>query len=104
MQKTLNRRETIRLLVVTPLLAVGLSACGKKSAPDGCTDLTGLTDGEKAARAALQYTDRSLQNDKRCDVCSFYQAAGDPAACGGCQLVKGPIHPKGYCTAFAPKT
>ncbi|MET0283687.1 MAG: high-potential iron-sulfur protein [Polyangiales bacterium] len=101
MWKTLNRRETIRLLAATPLL--GLAACGK-SAPDGCTDLTGLTEGEKTARAALQYTDRSMQNDKRCDLCSFYQPVADAAACGGCQLVKGPIHPKGYCTAFAVKT
>ncbi|HEY6880664.1 MAG TPA: high-potential iron-sulfur protein [Polyangiales bacterium] len=104
MRKTLNRRETIRLLVVTPLMAAGLSACGKKSEPDSCSDVSALSDGEKSARSALQYTDKSPQADKHCDVCNFYQPAGDPAACGGCQLVKGPIHPKGYCTAFAAKT
>ena len=104
MRKTLNRRETIRLLTVTPLIAIGLSASGKKSEPDSCSDLTGLTDGDKTARAALQYTDKSPQPDKRCDLCQYYQAKSDPAACGGCQLVKGPIHPKGYCTAFAAKS
>lgn len=104
MQKTLNRRETIRLLVVTPLMAAGLSACGKKSEPDSCSDVSALSEGEKTGRTALQYTDKSPQADKRCDVCTYYQPSSDPAACGGCQLVKGPIHPKGYCTAFAAKT
>ncbi|HEY6878947.1 MAG TPA: high-potential iron-sulfur protein [Polyangiales bacterium] len=66
--------------------------------------MSALNDGEKSARAALQYADKSPQADKHCDICNFYQAASDPAACGGCQLVKGPIHPKGYCTAFAAKT
>ncbi|HEX5658833.1 MAG TPA: hypothetical protein VFX59_16655 [Polyangiales bacterium] len=102
MRKTLNRRETIGLLALTPLL--GLAACGKKTEPDACSDLTGLTDGEKTARAALQYVDKSPKPDQRCDLCNYYQPKSDPAACGGCQLVKGPIHPKGYCTAFAAKT
>jgi hypothetical protein len=104
MGKTLNRRQTIRLLAVTPLMAAGLAACGKKTEPDSCTDLAGLSDGDKTARSTLQYTDKSPQNDKRCDLCNYYQPNQDPATCGGCQLVKGPIHPKGYCTAFAPKT
>lgn len=104
MSKTLNRRETIRLLVVAPLVGVGLAACGKKSEPDSCTDVSALSDGEKTARSTLQYVDKSPEADKRCELCNFYQASTDPAACGGCQLVKGPIHPKGYCTAFAVKS
>jgi rubrerythrin len=104
MRNTLNRRETIRLLVVTPLMAAGLAACGKKTEPDSCSDVSALNEGEKTARAALQYTDKSPQPDKRCDLCNYYTAGADPATCGSCQLVKGPIHPKGYCTAFAAKT
>jgi High potential iron-sulfur protein len=100
----LSRRTTLRLLVATPLMAAGLSACGKKTEPDSCGDLAGLSDGEKTAREALQYKDRSMEKDKRCGGCNFYQAASDPAACGACTLVKGPIHPNGYCTAFAAKT
>ncbi len=102
MQKTLTRRETIRLLAATPLL--GLVACGKKTEPDACSDVSALSEGEKAARSTLQYADRSTRNDKRCDLCNYFQAPSDPAACAGCTLVKGPIHPKGYCTAFAAKT
>jgi hypothetical protein len=99
----LSRRATLRLLVVAPMAASVLSACGKKTEPDSCQDVSALSDAEKTGRSALQYTDKSPQADKHCDICNFWQPASDPAQCGGCQLVKGPIHPKGYCTAFAPK-
>ena len=103
-ENTLNRRQTIRLLAAAPLMATALSACGKKTEPDRCDNLAGLSDGEKTARTALQYTDRSPEAAKHCKVCNYFTAASDPASCGGCTLVKGPIHPNGYCTAFAAKT
>ena len=102
--RQLTRRTTLRLLAATPLVAGALAACGKKNEPDSCTDVSALSEAEKTGRSALQYTDKAPQPDKRCEVCNFWQASTDPAKCGGCQLVKGPIHPKGYCTAFAAKT
>ena len=96
----LSRRGALCVLGAVPLLSLG---CGKKTEPDSCNDVSALGDAEKSARSALQYVDRSPQADKHCDQCSLYQPASDPAACGGCQVVKGPIHPKGYCTAFAAK-
>jgi hypothetical protein len=100
-----SRRAAVRTLGLLPLLGVAgaLAACGKKTEPDSCSDVAGLSDAEKSARAALQYTDRSPQGDKRCELCSLYQPPSDVSQCGGCQIVKGPIHPKGYCTAFVPK-
>lgn len=100
----LTRRATLRLLAAAPIAAAALSACGKKTEPDSCQDVSALSDTEKTGRSALQYTDKSPQADKRCENCNFYQAATSPEQCGGCQLVKGPIHPKGYCTAWAAKT
>ena len=94
------------MLAVLPILtsAAGfLAACGKKTEPDSCSDVMALSDAEKMARTALQYTDRSLQADKHCALCNLYQPSSDPAKCGSCQIVKGPIHPKGYCTAFVAK-
>lgn len=102
-EQRLSRRTTLRLLVVVPVASGVLAACGKKTEPDSCQDVSGLGDAEKMSRNALQYTDKSPQKDKYCSICNFWQAPGDPAQCGGCQLVKGPIHPKGFCTAFAPK-
>ena len=108
----LSRRHALSLLGGLPLLSIagsaamsaGLAACGKKTEPDSCSDTSALSEPEKMARSALQYTDKSPHADKRCELCSLYQPAGDPGQCGGCQIVKGPIHPKGYCTGFVAKT
>lgn len=103
----LSRRSALKVLGAAPMLAAGaasvLSACGKKNEPDSCNDVSGLSDAEKTARSALQYTDKSPHPDKRCELCNLYQPPGDPSQCGSCQVVKGPIHPKGYCTAFVAK-
>lgn len=102
-----SRRTAVRALGLLPVLGASaaglLAACGKKTEPDSCNDVGGLGDAEKSARSALQYVDRSPQPDKRCEICTLYQPANDVSQCGGCQVVKGPIHPKGYCTAFVPK-
>ena len=99
-----TRRAMLKLFAAVPCASALLVACGKKTEPDSCTDLAGLSDADKTSRSALQYTDRSPQPDKQCEKCNFWRPPTDPAQCGSCQLVKGPIHPKGYCTAFAPKT
>jgi hypothetical protein len=99
----ITRRAALRLFAAAPVAAAVLSACGKKDEPDSCQDVSALSDSEKSGRAALQYSDKSPQPDKLCSGCNFWQPPSEPSKCGGCQLVRGPIHPKGYCTAFAPK-
>jgi hypothetical protein len=99
----ISRRVTLSMFATAPLWVGVLSACGKKTEPDSCTDVSALGDAEKSARSALQYVDRAPDAAKVCVVCQFFQAPSDPAQCGGCQIVKGPIHPKGYCTGFAAK-
>ena len=99
----LTRRATLQILVAAPVASALLSACGKKTEPDSCQDVSALSDAEKTGRTALQYVDKSPHADKFCSACNFWQPPGDPAQCGACQLVKGPIHPKGFCTAFAAK-
>jgi hypothetical protein len=102
-----SRRSALKVLGAVPILtsAAGalLAACGKKTEPDSCLDVGALSEPEKMARSALQYSDRSTLADKRCLLCNLYQAPPDPSQCGTCQIVKGPIHPKGYCTAFVAK-
>ncbi|MET0344126.1 MAG: hypothetical protein ABW252_24135 [Polyangiales bacterium] len=102
-ERELTRRATLLGLSALPFAAGLLSACGKKTAPDSCQDVSKLSDGEKTSRSALQYTDKAPSADRQCSLCSFWQPAPEPTSCGGCQLVKGPIHPNGYCTAFAAK-
>jgi len=103
-KSTLTRREmlghTVRLAVVgsTPVL---LSACKKPELH--CDDVSGISEADSKLRLALDYQDVSPHGeDKDCETCAFYRA-GKKNACGQCTLVKGPIHPRGYCDAWAAK-
>jgi len=68
-----------------------------------CTDISALSDADKATRTGLQYADKSADPAKHCEKCALYTAPTTPGGCGGCSVVKGPIAPLGSCTAFAPK-
>jgi len=103
MQSTLSRRSALRLFVTLPVLSGVVAACGGASKPESCSDVSSLSAADKTAREALKYTDASPQPDKRCSGCTLYKAAPDAASCGGCQVVKGPIHPDGYCVSWAKK-
>jgi len=69
----------------------------------GCNDVSGLTEQEKATRTSLKYVEKSPEANKNCANCSLYQQPKAGEYCGGCSVMKGPINPKGYCTAWAPK-
>jgi len=75
----------------------------KSASGEPCTDISGLTDEEKQTRIVNHYVDDSTIEGKECDGCSFFikPALGEP--CGTCQIVKGPIDPDGYCTAWVAK-
>lgn len=81
--------------------AGGEKGGGGDSAAKGCTDVSGLTDAEKATRNSLKYEDKSSDPAKNCANCSLF-VAGEP--CGTCTVVKGPIAAAGNCTAWAPKS
>lgn len=68
-----------------------------------CTDVTGLTEEEIQVRETLQYVDNSPFPEKVCDNCHFWQPAEAGASCGGCQILKGPVAPGGYCTSWTAK-
>ena len=99
----LSRRTALQILGAAPALSALLTACGGKGEPDSCSDVAGLSEPEKMGRSALQYVDSSPQADKHCRDCNLFQPPPEPSQCGGCQVVKGPIHPNGYCTAWAKK-
>ena len=68
-----------------------------------CTDTSGLTEMELTMRNTLQYVDASPDREKACGLCALFVAAVAGQNCGTCTIIKGPIHPKGTCTSFAPK-
>lgn len=80
---------------------IGMLGCTSKPTLV-CTDTAGLSAEEVTMRTNTKYVDVSQFPDKKCVGCMHY-VAGAPDACGGCKVVKGPIHPNGYCTLYAAK-
>lgn len=103
-KSTLSRREmlghTMHLAVIgsAPIL---LNACTKPEFH--CEDVSGLSEEDAELRSALEYQDRSPHGEqKNCRGCAFYKAATENE-CGECTIVRGPIHPLGYCNSWATK-
>ncbi len=71
-----------------------------KTEKDPCSDLSGLTDAEKQVRTTFEYVAETNIEGKRCDNCQFWIKPTGDAYCGGCQIIKGPINPKGYCNQW----
>ena len=98
----LSRRSVLRILSAVPA-AAALAACSKKEESLSCTDVSGLSEAEKTARSSLQYTDNGTNAKQLCEGCMHYRPGAASNQCGTCAIVKGPIHPKGYCTAWVAK-
>lgn len=100
---TLSRRTVLEgalkgsVLLALPVLQF---ACGKKEVV--CSDTAGLTADEIKMRKTLDYSDTTADPAKTCSNCQLYKpAAADQ--CGSCTLLKGTIHPKGFCKSWAAK-
>lgn len=104
MESTFSRRILLRNLVRSGFLgSTAILFQGCKRAELRCEDTTGLQPEDRELRAALEYRDRSPYDElKNCANCAFYVAA-DADQCGQCTLLKGPIHPLGYCDSWATK-
>lgn len=101
----MGRREAAkRALMVLGAAAVApsvLAGCGgEEQAGLSCTNTSSLSPAELTTRQSQHYVDASPHADKRCNNCRFY-TAGQPNACGECQVIRGPIHPEGYCDLWA---
>lgn len=105
-QRPLSRRDFIERAAVLGIASAGLGAfvgaCTSGGGTLTCTDTTGLADADLQVRQALQYVDASPEAAKNCLNCQLYTPAAE-GECGGCTVVKGPIHPQGYCTSWAEK-
>lgn len=97
-----SRRDALRTVSLTVLAAGawGTLGCSKKELT--CVDTTGLTPDEITARTTLGYVDKTPEPAKLCSNCIQYVPAA-PDKCGGCKVLKGPVHPSGYCKVWAAK-
>jgi len=87
------------LLSSAALGAVFVASACKRS--DTCPP-SQLSPDDKKLRETLHYTDHSSDPQKLCNGCQQYLPNTD-ADCGGCKLMKGFIHPAGYCAAFSAR-
>lgn len=85
-------------------LAVLASGCRKGGGSNlVCTDVSKLSDAEKAARTSLKYVDKSTEAGKNCSNCQLFKAAAQAGVCASCTVLKGPINPLGHCASWAKK-
>lgn len=95
-----SRRAFVATLSALP--GLGALACSKaKADPFVCTDVSGLSDEDRSQRVKLAYVDKAPDPDRQCDRCVQFLEA--PEGCGSCKLLRGPIHPAGFCKSFAAK-
>jgi hypothetical protein len=89
-----------RLMLGSAALGATLVAAGCKRS-ETCPP-SPLSPEDAKLRETLHYTDHSPDPQKLCNGCQQYLPNTD-ADCGGCKLMKGPIHPAGSCTLFSAK-
>lgn len=95
-----SRRAVLGLLTVGAASAIGC----KKTLPSSCVDTSGLQPDEIQARSALDYRDSTPFPGKTCEGCQQFLGAKADGACGGCKVLRGSIHPLGYCKSFAARS
>lgn len=95
----LGRRK---LFVLTAASIAMLHAC-KRDEPASCIHVMGLAETDIELRKTLEYVDRSPVEGSTCERCVQWVPAQDRGKCGGCKVMKGPVHPQGYCKVFAAK-
>ncbi len=96
-----SRRSSLKLLALSAA-AIGLeeAAC-QPAKPLDCSDSPGLVLADRSLRQSLGYVEQSPLAEQRCSGCAQY--IGGTLSCGTCKLLKGPIHPAGYCKVWAAK-
>jgi hypothetical protein len=99
-ERVVSRRRLF-LLGGSALTLLGAAGCSK--GPSSCNDVSGLNAEDAKVRTTLEYVDRTPDPSKPCDKCQQWIPPAEADACGGCKVIKGPIHPKGHCKVFVAK-
>jgi len=86
-----------RLLLYSASTLALIAGVGCKKSPPAVCPTSSLTADDLQVRTTLGYVDASPDAAKTCAKCQQYVPA-EP--CGSCKVVKGAIHPQGYCRVF----
>jgi hypothetical protein len=120
MKSTLTRRSVLcdaakgvlGLVAATTIAPFFTCGCQKKEAKEAakndleiepCPNQESMSEQERAIRHSLKYVDKTPIAGRTCDNCKLYILPSSTSHCGGCKVVPGPIHPRGYCTAWIPR-
>ena len=91
------------VVATTALSVLGIACGGGEEAGLTCDDVSGLTPAELSARESNGYVANSPHGAaKQCINCNFGQNLTE-SSCGTCTVIKGAIHPEGYCNLWAAK-
>ncbi|HVJ19883.1 MAG TPA: high-potential iron-sulfur protein [Polyangiaceae bacterium] len=102
MKNQLSRRHLF-VLGASTLAVLGATAC-KKGPPSSCGDVSGLSAADAELRKTLEYVDQSPIAAQTCEKCQQWIEPASADQCGGCKVMKGPVHPNGHCKVFVAKT
>lgn len=106
----LSRRQLLKQVALWPFLSLFFSffSCKKNSQAtdkplegmDPKKDNLALDESVKNIRSALKYVDKSPIPIRTCDNCKLFIKPLQNSSYGGCQVIPGPIVPKGYCISW----
>ncbi len=89
----LTRRQL--LFRAAPLGMAGIALAAR--AADAC-----VQPESESLRASLNYASTGADMAATCAHCAFFTADPASAACGGCQIMGGPVDATGHCDSFSP--
>jgi anaerobic selenocysteine-containing dehydrogenase len=96
---TLRRRRFIRHAAqLAAAAALGPQLIPIARAADSCTN----PDSE-ALRVSVSYVAKAADATQSCATCGFFGADDAKPACGGCQIMGGPVDATGHCDSWSPK-
>jgi hypothetical protein len=101
-KRVLSRRDLLRRGALGLGALAGLSACSKHEA-FSCTRVDGLSVEEILPRNRLAYVDIAPDPAKTCASCQQFVPPPTEDRCGGCKILKGPVHPGGTCKSYVAK-
>lgn len=121
-QQKYTRRNLLKRAAWAGAAGIGLlslAACGSSEAAKpaeqakqqvnsgaqlACAGSADIAATDEGARKALKYVEQSPDPARVCNNCRFFKQPEGGSACGGCQIVTGPIAPTGYCSTWTARS
>lgn len=99
---THSRRELLTLAAMAPLALAAAGRAGAQAPAPACFDPDALSMSQKSRRRSVSYQDPSGDAARRCGKCAFFTAS-QPAGCGTCAILAGPVAATGVCVSFSAR-